>query len=163
PVRRRGSRDARPAGRPVGNQRVHRPSLAEPLYVIDELAALTAYLQDTELRNRIKQSLGLLLSQGAGLGVLVVAATQDSRKETVELRDLFPTRIALRLNEPGHVDLVLGEDARDRGALADQIPNNPHHQGIGYVEQDGHPEPARVRFSYLADDDIRAMATTYPA
>jgi S-DNA-T family DNA segregation ATPase FtsK/SpoIIIE len=149
----------------AGKVRAHTPSLAEPLIVIiiDELACLTAYLQDNELKNRIKQSLGMLLSQGTGLGVLVVGASQDPRKEVVELRDLFPTRIGLRLNEAGHVNLVLGDGARDRGALCDQIPIDPSMRGIGYVILDHQPEPARVRFSYVDDDLIRDMADTFPA
>jgi S-DNA-T family DNA segregation ATPase FtsK/SpoIIIE len=146
-----------------GKVRVHTPTVDDPLIVIviDEISTLTAYLPDTDVRSRIASSLGLLLSQGAGLGVLVVAATQDPRKETVGLRDLFPTRIALRLTEPGHVDLVLGDGARDRGALADQIPVSM--PGVGFVHLEGHPEPARVRFSYLDDSAIREMAATFPA
>ncbi|WUR59781.1 FtsK/SpoIIIE domain-containing protein [Micromonospora chokoriensis] len=146
-----------------GKVRVHTPTVDEPLIVIviDEIAALLAYLPDSDIRNRIAQSLGLLLSQGAGLGVLVVAATQDPRKEVVSVRDLFPTRIALGLTERGHVDLLLGDGARDRGALADQIPLSA--KGVAYVLLDGQPEPARVRFSYLADDVIRDMAATFPA
>ncbi|MEE3919045.1 hypothetical protein V2I01_13570 [Micromonospora sp. BRA006-A] len=56
----------------------------EPLIVvvIDEIAALLAYLPDSEIRTRITQALGLLLSQGAGLGVLVVAATQDPARKS---------------------------------------------------------------------------------
>ncbi|MGA4730498.1 FtsK/SpoIIIE domain-containing protein [Micromonospora taraxaci] len=146
-----------------GKVRVHTPTVDEPLIVIviDEIAALLAYLPDSDIRNRIAQSLGLLLSQGAGLGVLVVAATQDPRKEVVSVRDLFPTRIALGLTERGHVDLLLGDGARDRGALADQIPLSA--KGVAYVLLDGQPEPARVRFSYIADDVIRDMAATFPA
>lgn len=146
-----------------GKARVHTPTVDEPLIVvvIDEIAALLAYLPDSEVRQRITQALGLLLSQGAGLGVLVVAATQDPRKEVVSVRDLFPTRIALGLTERGHVDLLLGDGARDRGALADQIPLSG--KGVAYVLLDGQPEPARVRFSYLADDVIRDMAATFPA
>lgn len=146
-----------------GKARVHTPTVDEPLIVvvIDEIAALLAYLPDSEIRTRITQALGLLLSQGAGLGVLVVAATQDPRKEVVSVRDLFPTRIALGLTERGHVDLLLGDGARDRGALADQIPLSG--KGVAYVLLDGQPEPARVRFSYLADDVIRDMAATFPA
>jgi S-DNA-T family DNA segregation ATPase FtsK/SpoIIIE len=149
----------------AGNVRVHTPTLAEPLYVlvIDELSALTSYLPDNDLKNRMLQSMGLVLSQGAGLGVEVVGASQDPRKETLALRDLYPTRVALRVNEPGHVDLILGGGARARGALADQIPNDPQHQGTGYVEVAGFPEPVRVRFSYLSDDEIREMAAAYPA
>ncbi|MEV8516174.1 FtsK/SpoIIIE domain-containing protein [Dactylosporangium sp. NPDC051484] len=148
-----------------GAVRVHTPTLAEPLYVlmVDELLALVALLQDTELRNRARSALALLLTQGAGLGVLVIGATQDPRKEVVELRDFFPTRIALRLNERNHVDLVLGDGARERGALADQLSAEPSMRGIGYVVLDDRPEPLRVRFAYVTDDEIRAMAIEYAA
>ncbi|MFG1775244.1 FtsK/SpoIIIE domain-containing protein [Micromonospora sp. NPDC049048] len=147
----------------AGRVRVHTPTEADPLVVVvvDEMAALTAYLQDTDLRKRIASSLGLLLSQGAGVGVLVVAALQDPRKEVLPFRDLFPTRIALGLTEAAQVDLVLGDGARNRGALADQMPR--WAKGVGYVILDGTPEPLRVRFSYISDDDIRDMAQQYPA
>ena len=148
-----------------GAVRVHTPTLAEPLYVliVDELLALVALLQDLDLRNRARAALALLLTQGAGLGVLVVGATQDPRKEVVELRDFFPTRIALRVNERNHVDLVLGDGARERGALADQLSADPSMRGIGYVVLDDRPEPLRVRFGYVTDDEIRAMAAEYAA
>jgi S-DNA-T family DNA segregation ATPase FtsK/SpoIIIE len=148
-----------------GKVRVHRPEIGDPLVVIviDELACLLAYLQDGDLKRRITDSLAVLLSQGAGLGVLVVGASQDPRKEVVSLRDLFPTRIGLGLLEAGHVDLVLGDGARNRGALCDQIPDTEDGKGVGYVLIDGEPEPARVRFSYITDDVIRQMADTFPA
>lgn len=147
----------------AGTVRVHTPTEADPLVVvvIDEMAALTAYLQDADLRRRIAASLGLLLSQGAGVGVLVVAALQDPRKEVLPFRDLFPTRIALGLTEAAQVDLVLGDGARNRGALADQMPR--WAKGVGYVILDGTPEPMRVRFSYITDDHIRDLARQYPA
>lgn len=147
----------------AGNVRVHTPTTTDPLVVVvvDEMAALTAYLQDGELRKRIAGSLGLLLSQGAGVGVLVVAALQDPRKEVLPFRDLFPTRIALGLTEAAQVDMVLGDGARNRGALADQMPR--WAKGVGYVILDGTPDPVRVRFSYISDDDIRTMAREYPA
>lgn len=146
-----------------GVVRVHTPTVTDPLVVIviDELACLLAYLHDNELKNRITASLSLLLSQGAGLGVLVVGASQDPRKEVLSLRDLFPTRIALRLNESGHVDLALGDGSRNRGALCDQIPIEA--RGVGYVVLDHHPEPTRVRFGYVDDDTIKQMAVAYPA
>jgi S-DNA-T family DNA segregation ATPase FtsK/SpoIIIE len=76
-------------------------------------------------------------------------------------RDLFPTRIALGLTEDSQVDMVLGDGARNRGALADQMPR--WAKGVGYVILDGTPDPMRVRFSFLDDDDIRLMAYQYPA
>ncbi|MFX0593483.1 FtsK/SpoIIIE domain-containing protein [Melissospora conviva] len=149
------------AGKLRGKARQHTPTPAEPLVVlvVDELANLTAYLTDRQLKDRIKAALSIVLSQGRAVGVHVVAAIQDPRKEVLPFRDLFPTRIGLRLSEPAQVDLVLGEGMRDRGALCDRIPQNL--PGVGYVVLDGNPTPMRVRFSYLADDEIRDMARTY--
>jgi S-DNA-T family DNA segregation ATPase FtsK/SpoIIIE len=146
-----------------GAVRIVNPSAAEPLVVvlIDELAALTAYLNDRAVRDRIKASLGLLLTQGRAVGVHVIAAVQDPRKEVVSFRALFPTRIGLRMAESDEVDLVLGNGMRDRGALCDRIPHVT--PGIGYVVVDGNPTPIRTRFSYLTDADVRTMAVTYAA
>jgi S-DNA-T family DNA segregation ATPase FtsK/SpoIIIE len=145
----------------AGKTRQHRPTTAEPLIVlvIDELAALTAYVTDRKLKDRIKAALGLLLTQGRAVGVHVVAAIQDPRKDALPFRNLFPTRIGLRLSEEGEVDMTLGEGMRDRGALCDRIPDST--PGVGYVVLDGDPTPMRVRFSYLTDDDITDLAQAY--
>jgi S-DNA-T family DNA segregation ATPase FtsK/SpoIIIE len=149
------------AARLRGVTRQHTPTVAEPLIVIiiDELAALTAYLTDRHLKDRIKATLGVLLTQGRAVGVHVIAALQDPRKDVLPFRNLFPTRIALRLSEENEVDLVLGDGARDRGALCDRISRTA--QGTGYVVLDGDPAPMRVRFSYNADEDITALGLTY--
>ncbi|MFZ5848606.1 MAG: FtsK/SpoIIIE domain-containing protein [Actinomycetota bacterium] len=144
-----------------GIARLHEPTPAEPLIVIvvDELASLTAYVQDRDAKKRITAALSLLLSQGRAVGVTVVGAVQDPRKEILGVRDLFPTRIALRLSEADQVGLVLGSGARDRGARCDQIPESL--PGVGYVGIDGIAEPIRVRFPYITDDDISAMVDAY--
>ncbi|WP_435149473.1 FtsK/SpoIIIE domain-containing protein [Micromonospora aurantiaca (nom. illeg.)] len=149
------------AGRLRGVTRQHVPTPEDPLLVlvVDELAALTAYITDRKVRDRIKESLGLLLSQGRAVGVHVVAALQDPRKDVLPFRDLFPTRIGLRLTEPEQVDMVLGDAARDRGALCDRIPESS--PGVGFVVLDGVREPVRVRFAYLTDDDIRQLGRDY--
>jgi S-DNA-T family DNA segregation ATPase FtsK/SpoIIIE len=146
-----------------GHTRQHVPTVDDPLYliIIDELAALTAYLTDRKLKDRIKAALGILLTQGRAVGVHVVACLQDPRKEVLPFRDLFPTRIGLRLTEEAHVDLTLGEGARDRGALCDRIPKGPTAAGTAYVVLDGDPTPMRVRFSYLTDTDITDLARDY--
>ncbi len=36
-------------------------------------------------------------------------------------------------------------------------------RGIGYVVLDDRPEPERVRFAYVTDDEIRDMAVAYAA
>jgi S-DNA-T family DNA segregation ATPase FtsK/SpoIIIE len=88
------------AARLRGVTRLHEPTTDEPLIVVvvDELASLTAYAERDD-RRRIGAALSLLLSQGRAVGVVVVAALQDPRKEVLPFRDLFPTRIALALVE----------------------------------------------------------------
>jgi DNA segregation ATPase FtsK/SpoIIIE, S-DNA-T family len=65
-------------------------------------------------------------------------------------------RVALRLTASEHVHLVFSPGARDRGARCDEI--SPGLPGVGFVEVDGVPEPARVRFAYVTDDHIRTLA-----
>jgi hypothetical protein len=78
------ARTARLAGR----TRLHTPSAAEPLVVVlvDEIATITAYIQDRDLKRRIAGALGGLLSQGRAPGFVVIGAVQDPRKEIVPMR-----------------------------------------------------------------------------
>ena len=77
----------------------------------------------------------------------------------MSVRDLFPTRVALRLSEADQVGLVLGQGARDRGALCDRIPESL--PGVGYVGIDGVAEPVRVRFAHITDAHIEAMVRDF--
>jgi S-DNA-T family DNA segregation ATPase FtsK/SpoIIIE len=144
-----------------GRTRLHQPSAAEPLIVVvvDEIASLTAYVTDRDAKRGIDAALSLLLSQGRAVGVLVVGAVQDPRKDVLALRDLFPTRVALRLIEAEAVDMTLGRGARLRGAKCDEIPESL--PGVGYVALDGIPEPVRVRFCHITDAHIFALASNY--
>jgi S-DNA-T family DNA segregation ATPase FtsK/SpoIIIE len=151
------------ATRLAGVVRLHTPTVEEPLIVVlvDEVANLTAYLSDRDLRRRAEGALALLLTQGRAVGVSVVACLQDPRKEVLGMRNLFPTKVALRLDEPSQVDMVLGDGARDRGALADSIPDTA--PGVGYAREDGSTAVVRVRAGYVTDPDITAMAERYAA
>ncbi|WP_436522562.1 FtsK/SpoIIIE domain-containing protein [Actinoplanes sp. HUAS TT8] len=149
------------AARLAGLTRQHVPTENEPLIVliIDELANLTAYLTERQLKDRIKAALGIVLTQGRAVGVHVIAAIQDPRKEVLPARGLFPTRIGLRLSEPAEVDLVLGDNMRDRGALCDRIPQT--QPGTGFVVLEGDPTPMRIRLTYCDDTTVRDMAADY--
>ncbi|WP_233617746.1 FtsK/SpoIIIE domain-containing protein [Actinomadura sp. WAC 06369] len=136
------------------------PSTAHPfrVVIVDELAFLTAYCPERDLRKRAESALAVLTSQGRSVGYCVIGAQQDARKEVNNLRNLFPDRIALRLDEDEQVDMVLGDGARDRGALADQISSVPEvGAGVGFVRLETSPDPVRVRAAYVSDDDIRDM------
>jgi S-DNA-T family DNA segregation ATPase FtsK/SpoIIIE len=136
------------------------PKSPHVLAVIDELATLTAFAERSVLR-RIEQALGLLLTKGRAVGITVLAAVQDPGKDVVGWRDLFPTRVAMRLDNPIQVDMVLGEGARDLGATADHI--SEHTPGVAYVRVEGTRAIRRVRASYLTDDDITALAARVTA
>lgn len=146
-----------------GHSRLHSPTVAEPLYVviIDEIAALTAYVSDRKLRAEIEHLLGLLLSQGRAVGISVVAAVQDPAKDTLPVRQLFTVRIGLRMTEATQTAMVLGHGARDAGAECDLIADAT--PGVGYVMIDGTTEPVRVRAFHVTDRDITVLARTFRA
>jgi S-DNA-T family DNA segregation ATPase FtsK/SpoIIIE len=152
------------AGRFAGRQRDHTPTTEDPFVVVlvDEVAFLTAYQADRKLRERILAALATLTTQGRAVGYCVVAALQDPRKEVLNIRNLFPDKIALRLDEPAQVDLVLGDGAHDRGALCEEISADPATgAGVGFVRLETDPGPVRVRAAYVSDGDIAEMTAAF--
>jgi S-DNA-T family DNA segregation ATPase FtsK/SpoIIIE len=149
------------ADRMRGISRQHTPSPSEPLIliVIDELASLTAYQTDRKLRAETEHVLGVILSQGRAVGVSVVACVQDPSKDVITLRQLFPTRIGLRMSEPSQAGMALGAGARERGALCDLISDK--QPGVGYVAKDGSADIVRVRSFYVSDLDIDVLSRDY--
>ncbi|MBQ1083403.1 FtsK/SpoIIIE domain-containing protein [Nocardiopsis sp. B62] len=151
------------ARRYAGKRRSHTPTTEDPfvLVVLDEVAFLTAYHPDRDIRKRSENAIATLTSQGRSVGFAVLAALQDPRKEVMNLRNLFPDKVALRLDEASQVDMILGEGARDRGANAHLI--DPTLPGVGFVRMETSPAPVRVRAAYVSDTDITAMTDVYGA
>ena len=152
-----------PAGSPAGSSANTPPTIEHPFTVVlvDEIAFLTAYQPDRKLRERVKAALATLTTQGRAVGYCVVAALQDPRKDVITIRNLFPDRIAMRLDEPEQVDMVLGDGARDRGAACDLISPIPLRCRGGVVRLESDPDPVRVRAAWVTDDDIRDMAAAW--
>ena len=145
----------------AGHQRDHTPTTEYPFVVVlvDEVAFLTAYQPDRNRKARIMSALATLTTQGRAVGYGVVAALQDPRKDVLTIRNLFPDRIAMRLDEPEQVDMVLGDGARDRGAACDLIASDPATgAGVAFVRLEADPDPVRVRAGWVTDADIRDMA-----
>jgi DNA segregation ATPase FtsK/SpoIIIE, S-DNA-T family len=149
------------AARFAGRQRDHTPTVEDPFTVVlvDEVAFLTAYQPDRKLKERIMLALATLTTKGRALGYAVVAALQDPRKDVLTIRNLFPDRIAMRLDEPEQVDMVLGDGARDRGAACELISSDPATgAGVAFVRVEADPDPVRVRAGWVCDADIRDLA-----
>ena len=145
----------------AGRQRDHTATVEFPFVVVlvDEVAFLTAYQPDRKLRERVMNALATLTTQGRAVGYAVVAALQDPRKEVLTIRNLFPDRVAMRLDEPEQVDMVLGDGARDRGAACELISTDPAvGAGVAFVRLEADPDPVRVRAGWVTDADIREMA-----
>ena len=151
----------RRAARFAGNQRDHTPTVADPFTVVlvDEVAFLTAYQPDRKLRERIMNALATLTTQGRAVGYCVVAALQDPRKEVLTIRNLFPDRIAMRLDEPEQVDMVLGDGARDRGAACELISSDPA-SAPGWRSSGWNP--TRTRCGSAPDGSPTPTSPTWP-
>ena len=101
------------------------------LIIIDEMAMLTAYAD----RHALREALGLLaemMTQGRNTLFTVAGFIQEPSKDSLEIRELFTSRFCLGVTAASHVDMALGDGARDRGALADEIPLDEEHAGIGF-------------------------------
>lgn len=131
------------------------PSTETPLdvLVIDELAMLTALGGRRATLMAVNKVLAEILTQGRASGEAVMAFVQEPTKDIVPVRDLFTRRFCLRVGSSAYVDMVLGEAARERGALADEIPETGC-EGIGYRTSEKSRQPIRVRAGYSDDEDI---------
>ncbi|ATE52378.1 FtsK/SpoIIIE domain-containing protein [Actinosynnema pretiosum] len=145
------------AARYRGVRRLWARSGGEPftVLVIDELADLIAYQPDRQLRERASRAVQTITSQGRAPGYAVVGLVQDPRKEVVGFRHLFTTRVALRLDEPQQVDMVLGDGVRQRGAAAHEISEST--PGVAWMKEDGRREPERARAFHVTDADLGTL------
>jgi S-DNA-T family DNA segregation ATPase FtsK/SpoIIIE len=129
------------------------PDTPVELLVIDEMAMLTAYGDRSDVRESLRL-LAEILTQGRAADHTVLGYVQEPTKDVVDVRDLFTVRLCLAVTAASHVDMALGDGARDRGALADQIPGDDAHAGIGFVLDDVTRAPLRFRAGWVSDRDI---------
>lgn len=126
------------------------------LLVVDELADIVSYQTDRGLKTRANAAVQTIASQGRAPGVCVLGQVQDPRKSVIDFRHLFPTKVALRLDEADQVDLALGEGARARGAAAHQIPEDT--PGVAWVCTDGRRQVDRARAFHVDDTHLSALS-----
>jgi S-DNA-T family DNA segregation ATPase FtsK/SpoIIIE len=121
--------------------------------MIDELAMLTALGGRRATIMAVNKVLAEILTQGRACGFSIIAYVQEPTKDIVPVRDLFTRRFCLRIGSSNYVDAVLGDGARERGGLADEIPETGC-EGIGYRTSEKSRQPIRVRAGYSDDEDI---------
>jgi DNA segregation ATPase FtsK/SpoIIIE, S-DNA-T family len=146
-------------------RKIHSPTLDDPVIVIiiDEILSLMSAMQtDTDMAKDIYKNLWLLLTQGRAVGIVVIAAAQNPRKDLLMIRDEFGRRICFAVNDEQHPDMALGEGARQRGARCDDplvIPESL--PGVGFMQVDNSPTPVKFRSAWLEDDDIIEMEDNF--
>lgn len=144
--------------------RLHEPSRQHPLVLIlvDEIANLTAYGPKV-VKDRVNLALGRLLSKGRAPAFVVFGALQDPRKEVLQLRNLFNTRVCLRVDNRVETNMVLGDLAWEQGAYCDRIRHAPGtEQGVGYVRRDDARGSDRVRVCWQSNSTIRTVVAAFP-
>lgn len=135
------------------------PDMPFRVLFVDELAMMTA-LGSRSLTNEANKLLAEVMTQGGAAGFSVCAYVQEPSKDIVPIRDLFTRRYCLRTTTASHVDMALGEDMRLRGALADEIPGDAEHVGIGFRVDQHSRRPTRVRAGYPTKTDMLELVRT---
>lgn len=129
------------------------------ILVVDELVTVLSAGGNRQLASEIEEHLLEITRLGRSLSVTLIATSLVATKDVLgKLRDGLVNRICLGIANASEVDLVLGNGARSRGALADKIPvataaNGYVSAGTAYIADD-HDELHRVRFPYVHTDEL---------
>lgn len=151
-----------------GKRKVPGVTAEYPLQVlaIDEMAMVLALSSDAREINKVLME---VMTQGRALGFVVMGYIQAAEKDILTLRDFFTRRICLSASSDTHVNMVLGDGMRERGALADKI-QIPEEAGVGYMVCSDFKatgkgrvkfyrpgDPMRIRLGNVTDADLAEL------
>ncbi|ACU35069.1 FtsK/SpoIIIE domain-containing protein [Actinosynnema mirum] len=123
--------------------------------IVDEVGFLMAY--SSERTHEIVNACAVISSMGRATNDVLDVYVQEPSKDVVPIRDLLPHRLCLRVTSERHPDMVLGDGARARGAIADEIAEDASTAGIGYRVDPRSRTPRRVRAAYTTDADVAEL------
>lgn len=130
---------------------------------IDEAAELCT-APTREQRKTTDEATGYLdsiMRLSRAVGVVVIAATQDPRQQSMPLRPRFPQRVALRLNTESESEMTLGEEALKLGARPHRI--SVDRPGEAYFYDSELRVVQHFRAPYVTDDELRHLSTVAAA
>lgn len=140
------------------------------LLIVDELFSLLSALK-TMGRDGAKasQRFGEIVAQGRSGNLFVITATQAASKELMgEMRDNFPNKIVLRLEDGNEYwnKMWLGDTSIEKGynamAIAKATADNDYATaGVAYVKEET-GDPVKVRFARTTADDLEAILDRNP-
>ncbi|MEU5690730.1 FtsK/SpoIIIE domain-containing protein [Actinosynnema sp. NPDC020468] len=123
--------------------------------ILDEVGYLMAY--NSEFAHEIANACAVISSMGRATNDVLDVYVQEPSKDVVPIRDLLPHRVCLRVTSERHPDMVLGDGARERGAIADEIAADESTAGVGYRVDGRSRTPRRVRAAYTSDRDLAEL------
>ena len=134
------------------------PSQEQPLViiVIDEALQLYGAIDPDTIKQQRKAQdlLDKILLMGRSTAVMIIAAIQDPRKEVFKLRERFPERITLRLNDKAEAIMAMNQTAITQGAAPWLIPTG--RPGLAwFYDTDAHTA-IRFQAPYINIDNLQA-------
>lgn len=87
----------------------------------------------------------------AAAGILVPTAQAGQQKEIGIIRDMFPQGVVGRVDNDSAIDMILGEGAQRRGALAFEIPAGV--KGVHYAKDRRTGWPFQFRAAWIPPED----------
>lgn len=147
--------------------RQHVPTIDEPLILlmIDEFASIMVPASKAktakDIADECKMSTTLLVNKGRAVGITLLGALQNPRKEVVDMRDEIPDRVALRLLSAQYTDMMFWQGAAASGIRCDRILRD--QPGRGFAWNDKKRGIVAVRAVYVSDDEIAELAEEYAA
>ncbi|GAA3436632.1 FtsK/SpoIIIE domain-containing protein [Kutzneria kofuensis] len=126
------------------------------LMIVDEVASLTAFTTSLEA-GHINAFISKVVSMGRTTHHAMIITSVDPNKDVLPFRDLIPNKICLRVNSATQPDMLLGEGARENGAIADQIPATEEFDGVGYLKQETKKSARMVRAAYTSSTDVHEL------
>ncbi len=120
---------------------------------------MLAYASDTKAKKAAQNALEVLTSQGRAAGFVVICLVQDPSAEVTKIRNLLPRRLAMRVDNPTEVRMLLGDGSVAAGARAHKISRNT--PGVGYTLTEEDNRPQRFRTIYVSDEEIATLVRDY--
>jgi DNA segregation ATPase FtsK/SpoIIIE, S-DNA-T family len=128
--------------------------------ILDEIGSLLAYRP--EHAHQLVSDCSLITSLGRSTHDVLECMIQEPTKDVLPIRDLIPRRVCLRATSERHPDMVLGDGMREKGAIADQLPEEGT-AGIGWAIAPKVRLPKRIRSAYTSDTDMTDLVSAVKA
>lgn len=141
---------------------VWEPTTEEPVILLffDEIASLIGDSAPNQIATAARSAMVEVARKGAGMGVLLVPATQYPTLAALgdsQLKSQLAWRACFRLNQPEQGHYILPSMPRTVDPY--RIPKS--RRGTCYIDAEGEFRPAMLRVQYVDRDDLEAVVERF--